>query len=128
MKEFYQGEIYDKYAKAFREFFELAGVFLPGDALPLLRWMDIGGHEKKMKKLAKVMDQIVDDWLMDHKKRRGYKNSQPQDFMDVMLNNFETGQEISSIFDTDTIIKANCMVRSFFFYLLTLVCVQYSHQ
>ncbi|CAO2819023.1 unnamed protein product [Amaranthus hypochondriacus] len=55
------------------------------------------------------MDQIVDDWLMDHNERIGCKNSQPQDFMDMMLNKFENGQEISSIFDTDTIIKANCM-------------------
>lgn len=113
LKELYQGEEYKECAKAFRDFFELAGSFVPADALPFLRWFDIGGYEKKMKKVAKVIDHVAQRWLEDHKKRRSTKDSHGKlDFMDVMLGIFETGQEKPSKYDTDTIIKATCTVRN----------------
>ncbi|XP_021766094.1 cytochrome P450 CYP82D47-like [Chenopodium quinoa] len=109
MKECYQGEEYSWCVKAFRDFFELAGVFVPADALPFLRWFDIRGYEKKMKKVAKEIDLIVERWLDERKNRRSSKEAQGKlDFMDVMLGIFETGQETDSKFETDTIIKATC--------------------
>ncbi|RVX14911.1 Cytochrome P450 82A3 [Vitis vinifera] len=42
-----------EYHKAIRCFFELTGKFMVSDALPFLRWFDLGGYEKAMKKTAK---------------------------------------------------------------------------
>lgn len=112
LRECYQGERYNQCAKAIRDFFELAGAFVPADALPFLRRLDIGGYEKRMKKAAEKIDHIAQEWLQEHKNRRGSgeaKEQQQQDFMDVMLDIFETGQAMPSEFDADTIIKANCM-------------------
>ncbi|XP_021749408.1 cytochrome P450 82C4-like [Chenopodium quinoa] len=122
LKEFYQGEEYHRCAKAFRDFFELAGVFVPADALPLLRWFDIGGYERKMKKAGKEIDQIAQRWLDEHKNRNSKEAQGKLDFMDVMLGIFESGQEKPSKYETDTIIKATCMVRNFI-YALNLVSI-----
>ncbi|CAO2823537.1 unnamed protein product, partial [Amaranthus hypochondriacus] len=114
LKEFYQGEKYYQYAKAFRDFFELAGAFVPADLLPFLRWLDIGGYERKMMKVAKEIDGIAQVWLAEHKKRRASEETQEKkDFMDVMLDIYETGQEKPSEFDADTVIKATCVVSIF---------------
>ncbi|XP_021766092.1 cytochrome P450 CYP82D47-like [Chenopodium quinoa] len=108
LKKFYQGEEYNRCVKAFRDFFELAGVFVPADALPFLRWFDIGGYEKKMKKAAKEIDHIAQRWLDEHKNRSSNEAQRKLDFMDVMLGIFESGQEKPSKYETDAIIKATC--------------------
>lgn len=110
LKEVYQGEKYNDCAKALRDFFELAAVFVPADAFPFLRRFDIGGYEKTMKKVAKQIDEMADGWLEEHKRRRKYREIQEnQDFMDVMLDIFEKGNEKPSEFDADRVIKATCM-------------------
>uniref|UniRef100_A0A7N2L6Y3 Cytochrome P450 n=2 Tax=Quercus lobata TaxID=97700 RepID=A0A7N2L6Y3_QUELO len=99
----------DEYRKAMREFFDLAGTFVVSDALPYLRWLDVGGYEKAMKKTAKKLDHMVGEWLEEHKQRKlcgGMK--EPQDFMDVLLSIVTDEDEISS-YDADTIIKATCL-------------------
>lgn len=118
LKEFYQGEQYDQCAKTFRDLVELAGAFVPADSLPFLRWLDIGGYERKMKKVAKKIDHIAEEWLAEHKKRKVCKEARTRyDFMEVMLGIYETGQEKPSNFDADTVIKATCMVSFFTFSL-----------
>ncbi|KAK8678502.1 hypothetical protein V6N13_144000 [Hibiscus sabdariffa] len=42
--------------KAVREFFHFSGLFVVRDAIPFLGWLDLGGHEKAMKKTAKEFD------------------------------------------------------------------------
>ncbi|XP_021749306.1 cytochrome P450 CYP82D47-like [Chenopodium quinoa] len=109
LKECYQGEEYNTIVKAFRDFFELAAAFVPADVLPFLKWFDIGGYEKKMKKVAKEIDNIVGRWLDEHKNQRSSEEVQRKlDFMDVMLGVFESGQEKPSKYEIDTIIKATC--------------------
>ncbi|XP_030472040.2 cytochrome P450 CYP82D47-like [Syzygium oleosum] len=94
---------------ALREFFVLVAVFPVADALPFLRWLDFGGHEKSMKRTAKELDKILSGWLEEHK--RNSKNLSEdkgdRDFMDVMLSTLN-GMEIGG-FDADTIIKATCL-------------------
>ncbi|XP_010686309.2 cytochrome P450 CYP82D47-like [Beta vulgaris subsp. vulgaris] len=108
--EFHQSEVHNQCMKAIRDFFELAGVFVPADALPFLRWLDIGGYEKKMKRVAKVIDVVAQKWLEEHKERKSSKEKdEKRDFMDVMLSVFETGQDKPFKFDSDTIIKATSM-------------------
>ena len=104
----------DEYRKALREFFDLTGKFVVSDALPYLRWLDVGGYEKAMKKTAKKLDHMVGEWLEEHKQRKlcgGMKEH--QDFMDVLLS-IVTDEDESSSYDADTIIKATCLVRVLF--------------
>nr|WOF00834.1 flavonoid hydroxylase 2 [Dracocephalum moldavica] len=90
-----------------RDFFHLAGLFVPADALPYVGWLDIGGHEKRMKKTAKELDEIVGEWLVEHRRKEYSGEDKPQDFMDVMLSVVKDGN-FECEYDVDTIIKATC--------------------
>ncbi|KAK9940133.1 hypothetical protein M0R45_016807 [Rubus argutus] len=95
--------------KALREFFYFVGLFLVGDAIPYLRWLDIGGHEKAIKKTGKELDAIVGTWVEEHKRKRtleGYCIGE-QDFIDTMLSVLE-GADLGG-FDADTINKATSL-------------------
>lgn len=103
--------------KAIRKMFKLFGTFFVADFLPLLRWFDIGGYEKEMKENAKETDYILENWLVEHKRKRSCgerKNEDEEDFMDIMLSLFEdaTDEDLPG-FDADTIIKSTCLVRVF---------------
>ncbi|KAK7381348.1 hypothetical protein VNO78_33980 [Psophocarpus tetragonolobus] len=95
--------------KAIKEFLRLFGVFTVGDAIPWLRWFDFGGHEKSMKETAKELDQILSEWLEEHRQNRALdeNNHRVEDFMDVMLSLFD-GKTIHGI-DADTIIKSTLL-------------------
>ncbi|XP_021766096.1 cytochrome P450 CYP82D47-like [Chenopodium quinoa] len=112
LKEFYKGEEeYNMCIKALRDFFDLGGAFVPADALPYLRWLDIGGYEKSMKKVAKEIDHVAQGWLDEHRTRRLFEDQgkEKQDFIDVMLGIFDTGLNTPSRIEADRIIKANSM-------------------
>lgn len=57
---------------ALREFFQSLGMFPVVDALPLLRWLDLGGHGKSMKRTADELDKILSGWLEEHKRNSKY--------------------------------------------------------
>jgi hypothetical protein len=113
----------DQCRKALREFFDLTGAFVVLDALPYLRWLDVGGYEKAMKKTAKELDHMAQGWLEEHKQRKisgGIKEH--QDFLDVMLSIVTDEDEISS-YDADPIIRATCLVRLFIYLFLITVFI-----
>lgn len=96
-----------------RKFFELLGTFLVSDFIPYVKCLDLGGHKKAMKLSAKEMDDILQGWLDEHKKRRDstkqYEGT--QDFMDVLISVLEgASKEEYPGFDHDTIIKATSLV------------------
>ncbi|KAL2335604.1 hypothetical protein Fmac_016817 [Flemingia macrophylla] len=94
---------------AVKEFFRLFGVFTVGDAISYLRWFDFGGHEKAMKETAKKLDNILSEWLEEHRQRRvlGEKVDRVQNFMDLMISSFD-GKTIEG-FDADTMIKSTIL-------------------
>ncbi|KAE8679889.1 putative Cytochrome P450 [Hibiscus syriacus] len=98
----------EKWKKALKDFFDLSGKFVISDALPYLRWFDIGGDERLMKKVKKELDEVAQGWLQDHKRKRSStdtSNNNNEDFMDVMLSmTMETEKH-----DADTINKASCL-------------------
>ncbi|KAF8405103.1 hypothetical protein HHK36_010001 [Tetracentron sinense] len=97
-----------QYQEAMRGFFYLVGLFLVSDALPWLGWLDVGGHEKAMKKAAKELDRLLQGWLEEHQRNRLSGDSEgDHDFMDVMLSVLEDAK--ISDFDADTINKATCL-------------------
>ncbi|PKI48661.1 hypothetical protein CRG98_030948, partial [Punica granatum] len=89
-----------------REFFHLAGLFVPSDALPFLGWLDLGGYEKAMKVIAKEMESLFAEWLEEHREKRksGEAANGTQDFMDVLLSVLDD-LKIAD-FDADTVNKA----------------------
>ncbi|KAG4193803.1 hypothetical protein ERO13_A06G014600v2 [Gossypium hirsutum] len=82
----YEGGETVKWKKSLDDLFELTGKFVVSDALPYLRWLDVGGDKKLLEKVAKELDQA---------------NSE-EDFMGVMLSILRDAEE----HDADTINKA----------------------
>jgi len=81
---------------------------LVGDAVPYLRWLDWGGHEKAMKKSATEMHAIIAEWVEEHKQRRAKGDAKgEQDFIDAMLSVLD-GADLGN-FDADTIVKATSL-------------------
>ncbi|XP_039171545.1 cytochrome P450 82A4-like, partial [Eucalyptus grandis] len=80
-----------------------------GDALPFLRWLDLGGQEKSMKRTAKELDTIISGWLEEHKRinKNLSEKRVDRDSMDVMLSTLN-GMDIGG-FDPDKIVKATCL-------------------
>ncbi|GLT47059.1 hypothetical protein SLA2020_207810 [Shorea laevis] len=100
----------DQWKASIREVIDFIGKFLISDSLPFLRWLDIGGQEKAMKKTAGELDFVVEGWLEEHKKKRAIgKTNEEEDFMDVMLSTLNKA-ELPTDTDADTVNKATCLV------------------
>ncbi|RVX14941.1 Cytochrome P450 82A3 [Vitis vinifera] len=98
-----------QFQKAIREFFRLMGLFVVSDAIPFLGWLDVGGHVKAMKKTAKELDGITQEWLEEHRRRKDSGEADgDQDFMDVMLSIL--GGRDTTDYDADTINKATALI------------------
>nr|WOX58879.1 cytochrome P450 CYP82D2 [Phyla nodiflora] len=96
-----------QWREVFRDFLYLSGMFVPADALPYLGWLDLGGHEKKIKQNGKDLDRIVGGWLAEHKEKEHSGDDKAKDFMDVMLTVLQD-EKFKSKYDVDTIIKTSC--------------------
>ncbi|KAE8675292.1 putative Cytochrome P450 [Hibiscus syriacus] len=91
---------------ALRDFTELSGKFVVSDALPFLRWLDIGGDEKAMKKIGEDLDRYAEGWLDEHRRRKSsdqFKDG--EDFMDVMLSKLKDEADRAA----DITNKATCL-------------------
>ncbi|KAL5978375.1 hypothetical protein ACLOJK_029492 [Asimina triloba] len=94
------------------ELFRLMGVFVAGDALPFIRWMDVEGHEKAMKRTAKELDMLASKWLEEHRERRAKRRKatgrkDDEDFMDVLDSIM--GDEEMEGHNPDSVIKATIL-------------------
>ncbi|KAL8230884.1 hypothetical protein R6Q57_000662 [Mikania cordata] len=95
------------------KFFEYLGTFVVSDFMPYLKFLDLGGHVKGMKLVAKGMDDIIEDWLHEHKKRRqlGEQNEANHDYMDALISIIESASEDEYPgYDNDTLVKASSLV------------------
>ncbi|CAH9080119.1 unnamed protein product [Cuscuta epithymum] len=95
-------------AERVERFFKLMGALVAGDFLPWLRWMDIGGYEKAMKESNKEMEDLMEGLLQAHKREKGEKPKEEEDFMDALISHFDGSKEIANGFDADTVIKSTC--------------------
>ncbi|KAJ9567150.1 hypothetical protein OSB04_003116 [Centaurea solstitialis] len=106
----------DQFKKSVKLFSELLSAFVPSDAIPGLRWLDLGGYEKKMKKIAKELDVILEGWLEEHKMKMDYSiqqadhESKDQVFMATLLSRVkeELNEDLYG-FSAETIVKATCL-------------------
>jgi len=98
-----------EWGDSIRTFLELAGMFVVSDALPFLRWLDLGGVEKAMKRTSKNIDRAVEKWLEEHKQKKASGTAKgEEDFMDFMVT-------VKQHFDTMSNNKFNlilCYVKS----------------
>ncbi|MED6218274.1 hypothetical protein PIB30_025195 [Stylosanthes scabra] len=94
----------ERIRKALRSFFDLAALVVIGDAIPWLRWLDLDGKEKVMKKTAKELDGYVQTWLDEHRHSRNH--GADRDYLDALISNI--GQGFDG-YDVDTLIKASSL-------------------
>ncbi|TXG52312.1 hypothetical protein EZV62_021481 [Acer yangbiense] len=100
----------DRWKEELTTFFEWHGKFLVSDALPFLRWLDIGGDQKSMKKTAKNLDIVVQGWLDEHKKKKASgETKEDEDFMDVMISILQDDPQLFPGRDADYANKATCL-------------------
>ncbi|PWA57966.1 cytochrome P450 monooxygenase [Artemisia annua] len=101
----------NKFQVVVRKFFDFLGLFVVADTLPYLGWLDLGGHEKAMKRVAKEIDFIIGKWLCEHREKRDSIEAMGEkDFLDLMISALETGG--LGDYNADTIIKSTCLVCS----------------
>ncbi|KAG6680588.1 hypothetical protein I3843_13G041300 [Carya illinoinensis] len=92
------------------EFMYLAGAPNMFDLIPFLRWIDLKGQVKSMKRVAGELDSLIGSWVEEHTARRELKTdeqSHEPDFIDVMLSLIEEDSMFG--YPRETIIKATAM-------------------
>ncbi|XP_054820064.1 cytochrome P450 82A3-like [Prosopis cineraria] len=113
-KRFAETEGKERIRKTLREIFDLSGAFLISDALPYLSWLDLGEQEKAMKKTAKELDQYIQFWVDEDKRKRDSDSGQDKakhgDVMDVLLSIADEAELIDDGPDSNTMIKATNLV------------------
>ncbi|KAJ8747840.1 hypothetical protein K2173_012956 [Erythroxylum novogranatense] len=99
--------------KELRLFMELSGKFSVSDSLPFLRWMDLGGVERAMKKCSKNLEIVAREWLEEHKqKKASIVAKSREDFMDVLLSILDDAKDLSSR-DADSVNISTCLLCLF---------------
>nr|WNT44078.1 CYP82N8v1 [Corydalis yanhusuo] len=99
-----------KYKKIMDEVLRLAAVPMLSDMAPLLGWLDLfQGHKSAMKRNAKEVDNMLESWLEEHKRKRlsGVTGAEEEDFMDVMLSIMEENKFTGR--DSNTVIKSTVL-------------------
>ncbi|CAL5388080.1 unnamed protein product [Camellia sinensis] len=100
-----------KFRKVVKEFMFVSGEFLLSDALPyrVVKWVDMLGKLKNIKRIMKELDLIVGSWIEEHvgRKREESKEGDEQDFIDVMLSVID--DSYTQDHTRETIIKATIL-------------------
>ncbi|KAF5450584.1 hypothetical protein F2P56_030919 [Juglans regia] len=95
--------------KIMKEFMYLTGAPVMFDLIPILKWIDLRGQVKSMKRVAKELDSLIGSWVEEHTARRLKTDEQSQepDFIDAMLSAIEDSMFGHS---RETIIKATVLI------------------
>ncbi|XP_050231590.1 xanthotoxin 5-hydroxylase CYP82C4-like [Mercurialis annua] len=100
-----------RFSKALSEFFNLTGMILVSDTVPILGWLDlVKGYVGKMKKTAMELDSVLGRWVKQHREKMIEEHNikeEDRDFIYVMLSVLDDGS--ISADEIDTIIKATCL-------------------
>ncbi|GAB2291352.1 hypothetical protein Dimus_025610 [Dionaea muscipula] len=93
--------------KAWAGMFHLLGTLVVADFIPLLRWLDLGGHQKRLKEGAKELDSILQGWLDEH--RQKITKDENDDFIDVLLSILANSKNLGG-YEPDVVNKSTVMV------------------
>ena len=78
-----------------------------------MQFLFLGGHEKAMKRAAKELDSIMEEWLEEYRRKKetaGMVANGEQDFIDVLLSVLD-GIYLEG-YDLNTVTKATALVRN----------------
>uniref|UniRef100_A0ACD5VEJ0 Uncharacterized protein n=1 Tax=Avena sativa TaxID=4498 RepID=A0ACD5VEJ0_AVESA len=100
----------DGLSEVFADFEELLGTVTVGQFVPWLAWVDtLMGLDAKAARTSKVMDEMLERVIADHRRRRLLRGGGPvgdgeddhRDFVDVLLDVSEAGDDTGGVeFDT----------------------------
>lgn len=99
-KRYFTNEEESEEAKEFKyvmeEMLQLVGSIFPGDCLPFLKWLDLGGFEKRTKALYPRFQNILTEILRERRARRQQEGEafEDVDLVDVLLTHQEKGSEV----------------------------------
>lgn len=103
------------FVKAIEEFMYLSGVFVMSDFIPFVKWLDLQGYVRSMKRNAEKLDKIMNEWLEEHlhryKRNESVKKLQERDFIDALLSLL--GDNIDALihgYKSEDVIKATTLV------------------
>uniref|UniRef100_A0A0E0ESN9 Cytochrome P450 n=1 Tax=Oryza meridionalis TaxID=40149 RepID=A0A0E0ESN9_9ORYZ len=76
-----------QFKELLEELFFLNGVFNVGDQIPWLEWLDLQGYVKRMKKVSKALDHLLEHVVDEHSERRQREGNGfvARDMVDVLL-------------------------------------------
>ncbi|KAF3431673.1 hypothetical protein FNV43_RR26405 [Rhamnella rubrinervis] len=76
-----------RFLKAIHDFICLFGVPVISYAIPCTEWLDLQGHVRSMKRVAKELDFFMTGWLEERLQNRKFEgDKQGRDFIDAMLS------------------------------------------
>lgn len=94
-----------------RELFKLSGASNPGDFLPILQWIDFQQIEKKMLKLQKNMDEVLQSLIDDcRNKSRESQTELEMAGRNTIIDSMLSMQEEEPEYYTDEIIKGIVLI------------------
>ncbi|KAI4313383.1 hypothetical protein L6164_026370 [Bauhinia variegata] len=86
-----------EFIKLIQELISLGAASNPSDFLPILRWFDFGDVEKKLQRISKRTDELMQGFIDEHRNGKESKNT--------MIEHLLTLQQSQPDFFTDQIIK-----------------------
>ncbi|XP_052201908.1 cytochrome P450 CYP82D47-like [Diospyros lotus] len=97
----------ERFTEAFGELANLTASFDFSAVVPHLRWLDLQGRVRAMKRNAKKVDGFMSSWVEEHLQRwqKGQVEEHDSDFIYVMLSLFAEHDSIEG-YKTETVIKA----------------------
>ncbi|GJN33881.1 hypothetical protein PR202_gb22509 [Eleusine coracana subsp. coracana] len=77
----------EKFMEMMKEFSVLNGVLNIGDFVPWLDWLDLQGYVRRMKRMGKMSDRLLEPILEEHDERRRLEGDafMARDMLDVLL-------------------------------------------
>lgn len=100
-----------RFLKAIHDFNYLFGVPVISDAIPCTEWLDLQGHIRSMKRVAKEFDFFMTSWLEEHLQDNKIQcNKLGRDFIDAMISLMPDLDASIHEHKAENIIKATAMV------------------
>ncbi|CAI0465010.1 unnamed protein product [Linum tenue] len=94
----------ERFQEVIREVFDVSGASNPADFLPVLRWIDYGGMEKRMRRVFAKFDAVFQDLIEEHRGREEDSTRSK-----TMIGAFLTLQESEPETYSDDVIKGHVM-------------------
>ncbi|KAI3972907.1 hypothetical protein MKX01_019565 [Papaver californicum] len=100
----------NKCQEGLRGFVKMMGQMTLGDSIPFLGSLNLGSHEREMKRAGEDLDRILSGWLEEHKMKRSRSSlTDEKGWMDLMLSVLDENSKLNGYSDADTINKATCL-------------------